>query len=294
MLHQFVIQNSLYTQHKNFPSFTRGCSLPIFTANETITNLTQYELSQKETNLLKVGLYFSVQPDKIQKSEIVTTFQKFHPSFINNLKSQDTRNQEKARLSYLGNSYFYNYRPSPRILRQHRLVRNLKKNEDIIITSPNRGNGVVSLDLKVYNNPIQKTISETSKFKKLDEDSTLKRETSLQRFLRKLKQKNLFNENKYNRLYPSGSAPARIYDTPKMHIFSSTDTFPKLLPVVSSIGTFNNNLAHFICDLPSFLVPNDYSCQDTFYFVSQIKNANLSRKILISYDVTILFINIAL
>ena len=176
MLHQFVIQNSLYTQHKNFASFTRGSSLPIFTANETITNLTQYELSQKETNLLKVGLYFSIQPDKLQKFEIVTTFQKFHPSFINNLKSEDTRNQEKARLSYLGNSYFYNYRPSPRILRQHRLLRNLKKNEDIIITSPNRGNGVVSLDLKVYNNPIQKTISDTSKFKKLDEDSTLKRD----------------------------------------------------------------------------------------------------------------------
>ena len=109
-----------------------------------------------------------------------------------------------------------------------------------------------------------------------------------------MKQKSLFNENKYNRLYPSGSAPARIYDTPKMHIFSSTDTFPKLRPVVSSIGTFNNNLAHFICDLLSFLVPNDYSCQDTFSFVSQIKNPNLSRKILISYDVTILFTNVAL
>ena len=79
-----------------------------------------------------------------------------------------------------------------------------------------------------------------------------------------------------------------------MHIFSSTDTFPKLRPVVSSIGTFNNNLAHFICDLLSFLVPNDYSCQDTFSFLSQIKNANLSRKILVSYDVTSLFTNTAL
>ena len=41
-----------------------GCSLPIFTAIKTITNLTQYELSQEESDILKAGLYFSVQPDK--------------------------------------------------------------------------------------------------------------------------------------------------------------------------------------------------------------------------------------
>ena len=63
----------------------------------------------------------------------------------------------------------------------------------------------------------------------------MKREASLQRFLRKLKQKNVFNENEHDKLYPSGSAPARIYGTPKMHKFSSSDSFPKLHPIVSSI-----------------------------------------------------------
>ena len=122
----------------------------------------------------------------------------------------------------------------------------------------------------------------------------MKREASLQRFLRKLKQKNLFNEIEYDKLYPSGSAPARIYGTPKMHKFSSSDSFPKLRPIVSSIGTFNYNLARFLCDLLSPLVPNDYSCKDIFSFVSQIKNANISRKFLVSYDVSSLFTNIPL
>ena len=40
-----LLQKSLYTQQKKLPSLTRDCNLPIFTANETITNLTQYELS---------------------------------------------------------------------------------------------------------------------------------------------------------------------------------------------------------------------------------------------------------
>ena len=76
--------------------------------------------------------------------------------------------------------------------------------------------------------------------------------------------------------------------------FCSSDSFPKLRPIVSSIGTFNYNLARFLCDLLSPLVPNDYSCKDTFSFVSQIKNANLSKKFLVSYDVTSLFTNIPL
>ena len=97
-----------------------------------------------------------------------------------------------------------------------------------------------------------------------------------------------------DKLYPSGSAPVCIYGTPKMHEFSSSDSFPKLRPIVSSIGTFNYNLACFLCDLLSPLVPNDYSCKDTFSFVSQIKNANLSKKFLVSYDVTSLFTNIPL
>ena len=90
-------------------------------------------------------------------------------------------------------------------------------------------------------------------------------------------------------MYPSGSAPACIYGTPKMHKFSSSDSFPKLRPIVSSIGTFNYNLARFLCDLLSPLVPNDYSCKDTFSFFSQIKNANLSRKFLVFYGITSLF-----
>ena len=122
----------------------------------------------------------------------------------------------------------------------------------------------------------------------------MKREASLQRFLRQSKQKNFLKENEYDKLYPSGSAPAHIYGTHKMRKFSSSDLFPKLRPIVSSICTFNYNLAHFLCDLLSPLVPNDYSCKDTFSFVSQIKNANLSKKFLVSYDVTSLFTNIPL
>ena len=150
-----------------------------------------------------------------------------------------------------------------------------------------KGNGIVILDRKLYDNAIQEMISDI-KFEKLNEDPNLKREASLQHVLRKVKQKNFFKKIQYDKFYPSGSHPARIYGTTKMH------KFPKLHPIVSSIDTFNYNFAHFLCDLLSPLVPQEHSCNNTFSFDSQIKSANLSRTFLVSYAATSLFTNIPL
>ena len=90
-------------------------------------------------------------------------------------------------LSYLENSYFYNFKSSPSRLRQHRFLRNLRKYKYIVITKPHKGNGVIILDRKLYDKAIEEIISDTCKFQKLNEDTNLKCEASLQRFLRELK-----------------------------------------------------------------------------------------------------------
>ena len=77
---------------------------------------------------------------------------------------------------YLANSYFYNYKPSPRILRQYCVLGNFRKNKDFIITKLDKGNGVVILDRKLYENAIQEIVSGTSKFAKLNKHPTLKHE----------------------------------------------------------------------------------------------------------------------
>ena len=97
-------------------------------------------------------------------------------------RSEETKSQIKAHISYLANSYFYNGKPSPCILCQHHVLPNLRKNKDIVITKPDKWNGVVILYRTLYNNVIEETISDTSKFEKLNEDPILKPEASLQRF----------------------------------------------------------------------------------------------------------------
>ena len=51
-----LLQKSLYTQQKKLSSLRRDSNLPVFTAKETFTNLTLYELSQEEPDLLKASL----------------------------------------------------------------------------------------------------------------------------------------------------------------------------------------------------------------------------------------------
>ena len=92
-------------------------------------------------------------------------------------------------------------------------------------------------------------------------------------------------------------SPAHIYGTPKIHKFSPSGTFPKHCPIFLSIGTFNDYLANPFPLWSPFtrrLLPDYYSCKNTFSFASQIKNGNLSGKFLVTYNVTSPFTNIPL
>ena len=78
----------------------------------------------------------------------------YNKKSLQKLLSEKTKTQIKADLWYLANSYFQNYKPSPHILCQHRVLQNLRKNKDIVIVKPDKGYGVAILDQKLQNNAI--------------------------------------------------------------------------------------------------------------------------------------------
>ena len=138
-----------------------------------------------------------------------------------------------------------------------------------MILKPDKGNGVVVMDRNAYKRGIFNIISDTSKFKVIDNDPTLQREGKLQRFLRALKNKGHLDKNTYDSIYPVGSQPARFYGLPKMHKARQPNATPPFRPIVSSIGTYNYNLSKFLCNLLEPHVPRDYNVRDTFSFVHE-------------------------
>ena len=88
------------------------------------------------------------------------------------------------------------------------------------------------------------------------------------RFLRTLKnEKKCLNNIDYKFTYLSCSPPAKTYGTPKMHKLTDSDSFPKLQPIISSLGTYNYNLAKYLCNLLSPHLPEQYYVKDNFTFV---------------------------
>ena len=117
----------------------------------------------------------------------------------------------------MAHSYVNSYKPTLHALKKHRILKRLANNKYIVILSPDKGSGTIILNRDEYIKKLSDIISDTSKFKKLSADSTLLREGQLQRFLRKLKYKQFFTKEVYDKIYPSGSKPASIYGLPKIH-----------------------------------------------------------------------------
>ena len=63
-------------------------------------------------------------------------------------------------------------------------------------------------------------------------------------------------------------------------------------PIVSSIDTYNYNLAEVLCSLLVPFIPQQYTAQDTFTFVSEIANLSTPGYFMVSFDVESLFTNI--
>ena len=98
----------------------------------------------------------------------------------------------------------------------------------------------------------------------------------------------------YEKIYPSGFSPAKIYGSPKMHKPFDSNSLPNFRPIVSSIGTYNYNLSKYLCELLSPNLPNEFCTKHTFTFVEELKEVSINDKFLVSYDVNSLFTNIPL
>ena len=105
------------------------------------------------------------------------------------LKEEGTEREVHGHLAHLANNYYHSYRPSAGQLKKHKILDKLKKNNNIVILKPDKGNAVVILDQSVYIEQMKKLISDVSKFKKLKNDPTMTRQTNTQGLLKNLKKR---------------------------------------------------------------------------------------------------------
>ena len=198
----------------------------------------------------------------------------------------------KAKLSNLAN-YVNNYESSKYAMKKHRILKQLHKNYNVVILRPDKDHGTVIIDRDVYIQKIFAIIKDRTKFKELSTDPTI-REGQLQRFFRSMKAKNIFTEENYEKIYPSGSKPAFIYGTPKIHKLKLNNINELSCPIISSTGTHNYNFAKFLSSLYEPVISTTHCTKDSFSFYEEIKKVRTSNTFLVSYDVCSLFTSIPL
>ena len=160
-----------------------------FTPAETVLNLSGTRLSDDELEILKYGLKHFTEPLHINKTDVLTTFDFIHRSMSKDLKHEKDVGEAKAKKSYLANNNVNTYKPLKNTLCEHKIIKILRNNKDILITKPDKGNGVIIVNRAIYMSSLYEIINDTSKFLKLPSDPTIWKEGELQRFLRTLNKK---------------------------------------------------------------------------------------------------------
>ncbi|XP_037802991.1 uncharacterized protein LOC119597485 [Penaeus monodon] len=170
-------------------------------------------------------------------------------------------------------------------------LQSLQKDNTIIITKPDKGRGVVILNKCDYKQKMMAILNDHTKFKRITaEVSThlLYLEDKLNRLLRTIKSS--ISVNTYNLLMTSGSRPGTLYGLPKVH----KANIP-LRPIISSIGTFNYNVAKFLVPIIAPITTNQYTIDNSTFFAKEITSLNFQQPVIMaSFDVESLFTNVPL
>ena len=168
--------------------------------------------------------------------------------------------------------------------------------EKVVLLGPDKGNGVVVMDISDYKESMQHLFADRSKFRILQEDPTNSRFTSLQEFLRKLKNRGEISETEHKEMFPKNAKIGRAHGSAKVH--KEFERIPPLRPIVDTIGSTHYGVGKFITKLLNPLTQNQYALKDSFEAAEKIKaipdHLYDEGYRLVSFDVKSLFTNVPL
>ena len=292
------IAQTLITHDKKFNKLMLTSKNINMEVNEKyITNLSSHVLSQDEIITLGNGLKFVLGPNKFNEN---TAFVELESA----ISSLEYSNDPDIDFQALGNSLygdvtkfhtnFKNNKPPFNITsKQMTAIKRLAENTNIVVSKPDKGNGVVLMDKQDYIAKIKKILSDTSKFKKVKNDDpyrmVINLESKITADLKNLKNEHLLSEKKYWELRPSGSRPCILYGLPKVHKKEAP-----LRPILSAVNSPAHSLAQWLVPRLTPITVNDFTISNTLQFAKEVSDSDLYKHYLASFDVVSLFTNIPL
>ena len=265
--------------------------------DEHIQNMSSYNLSFFDKLVLCRGLQFSIPEPRISVIDIQATFEKAFWK-LEPILSEDKKELAAATLRSIALNYTKRKGPKPPkpLVRS---IQKLKKRDDIVITKPDKGSGVVVMDKLEYIRLLNEaSVDDLTKFRPVSQQKPttrgrppkyyhplLAKEKHLESVVRKLLPKEMADS-----VCKKGSRLAHLYGLPKTH-----KTTLAMRPILSATETYNYALAKWLDEKLKPLSTNEYTISDVFNFAEEIQHFKLDENgFLVYYDVTALFTNVPL
>ena len=257
-------------------------------------NISSYELSFFQQLIICRGLKISLPQKVPDRGDVKASFEKAYWKL--EPLSDSTKELASATLRSIALNYIEK-KPTTPPKALIRVLTELKKKDDIVVTKPDKGDGVVIMDKSDYKRLLKEACkNDDSRFIGCSEERTKtrsRRPTHYHPLLTKEQQlpsivhKILPKQTAYS-LSPKASRLAHIYGLPKTH-----KPVLSMRPVLSATGSYNFKLNKWLDEKLKPLATNAQIVDDIFLFSEGIQNKLVSEgDVLVSYDVTALFTNI--
>ena len=286
-----------------------------------VKNFSSRSLSREEIQCLVHGLDYGLIPKKIDDMNILSNVENFfqritdvydeQKKFLSGHEFENEGDKSGVRvlsgnelsLAYKLRSVTDSFRTRAHRFSQsqHRIndqqkqfrsiLKNLREDNSIVVTRPDKGRGVVLLNKADYVSKMETIINDQTKFVCLSTDRTIKLESELRKLLNNLLSNGHISNDFFNLACPYGSLPGRLYGLPEIH----KQGVP-LRPVLSAISTFNYGLGKALSQMLTMIIDKKNMIRDSFAFVKELLSLpiSMSQYKMVSFDITSLYTNIPL
>ena len=272
--------------------------------HSVLFNLTDKQLSEIETDVLCRGLMYGIPP-RLNREQVLAEFELgFQQSQDIPVKSEKESQTCKAKLGAIAEEFAETKvdKTGFHLNKQHmQAIKSLKQREEIIISRPDKGEGVVVMDRMEYQAKMSEILEDTSKFQCIGDselfDKTLQQERALQAYLLRAKKGNKIRKDVYDRIRPVGATCPVMYGVPKIHRPGNA-----LRPILSMINAPQHELAKWLAELlkPVLEKFSEFNVKDTYDFCQQLDEFQqqerhlIEQSVMCSFDVKSLFTNVSL
>jgi len=255
-----------------------------------LVNMSRVAISDDITNILSQGASFAVDMRHV-KFPILECIKSLEHIITDNFKDHEANLQRAKSINIISNAVHNSVsrKPDPILKTFMAAKRFIGDHPELIVARADKGGQIAILEASEYESKMMSLLDDTSSYKSIPQDLSIKYENKANSFLRVLLTSGVIDQETFKEYLATNSNPARIYGLIKLH----KDGAP-LRPVVSCIGSPVYKLSKLVAKfIRSSFPSSSYSVKNSEQFLNKIKEVVLPHNyVLVSLDVKSMFSNL--